>query len=103
MYATRINDGWEHRSVEVEKRPNYTTKQWEFTRMDTGEIYKTKAMSFDDLQVAFPFLDAEKLNNSAPEEAQDQPDDGGMLNGKMSTVSGFVPQPRIPELTTATE
>lgn len=76
VLSRTINDGFESRSVPIRKEPNYRTKQWEFVRLDTGEIYKTQAMSADDLQAAFPFLDSSPLNGEPVEFDGDPVEDG---------------------------
>lgn len=43
-------DGAEDREVECTWRPNWTAKQWELVRDDTGEIVEEVTMSEEDLQ-----------------------------------------------------
>jgi len=53
LSATRLTSGYEMRSTKCEVRPDYAKKVWEYIRVDTGEIAKTKDMTADDLQMEF--------------------------------------------------
>ena len=49
--ATKINNGYEIRSTECEIIPDWDEKIWQTTRIDTGEIIKTREMTNSDLQM----------------------------------------------------
>lgn len=51
LAATKLNNGYEMRTIKCEMVPNWEGKVWEFIRVDTGEIAKTKKMTSDDLQM----------------------------------------------------
>jgi hypothetical protein len=49
--ATKLNNGYEMRTVKCEVVPNWDKKVWEYMRTDTGEKVKEEAMTADDLQM----------------------------------------------------
>ena len=49
--ATKLNNGYEMRSIKCEIVPNWDNKKWEFWRTDTQEFLRDKPMSSDDLQM----------------------------------------------------
>ena len=49
--ATKLNNGYEMRSIKCEVVPNYDKKVWEYLRTDTGEQTKEKPMTANDLQM----------------------------------------------------
>jgi len=51
--ATKLTAGYEMRSVKCQVTPNYEKKTWEYMRVDTGKMVKSKNMTTDDLQMKF--------------------------------------------------
>lgn len=51
--ATKLNSGYEMRSIKCEIVPNWGKKVWEYIREDTGTNAKEKPMTADDLQMQF--------------------------------------------------
>ena len=51
--ATKLNSGYEMRSVKCEIMPNWAKKVWEYIREDNGTVAREKAMTADDLQMQF--------------------------------------------------
>lgn len=51
LAATKLNNGYEMRTIKCEIVPNWDDKVWEHIRVDTGELAKTKKMTPDDLQM----------------------------------------------------
>ena len=51
LAAIKLTNGYEMRAIQCEIVPNWDKKVWEFMRVDTGELAKTKQMSSDDLQL----------------------------------------------------
>lgn len=49
--ATKLNNGYEMRTIKCEIVPNYNKKVWEYLRTDTGEKVIEKAMTANDLQM----------------------------------------------------
>jgi isopenicillin N synthase-like dioxygenase len=49
--ATKLNNGYEMRTIKCEVIPNWKKKVWEYWRVDIGTIAKTKPMTADDLQM----------------------------------------------------
>ena len=49
--AKAIRDGSELREVDVIERPNYTIDQVELVRLDTSEVYETRAFEHDERQL----------------------------------------------------
>jgi len=48
--ATKINNGYETRTIKCEVIPDWEEKIWEYRREDNGLIEKTRKMTADDLQ-----------------------------------------------------
>lgn len=51
--ATKLNSGYEMRSIKCEIVPNWAKKVWEYLREDTGMVAREKPMTADDLQMQF--------------------------------------------------
>lgn len=51
--ATKLTASYEMRSTKCEVTPNYAIKIWEYRRVDTGVLVKTKKMTANDLQMEF--------------------------------------------------
>lgn len=51
--ATKLNSGYEMRSIKCEVIPNWDKKVWEYLREDTGTVAREKPMTADDLQMQF--------------------------------------------------
>ena len=49
--ATKLNNGYEMRTIKCEVVPNWDKKVWEYWRIDTDTIAKTKPMTANDLQM----------------------------------------------------
>jgi len=49
--ATKLNNGYEMRSIKCEVVPDYELKVFRYIRTDTNEIAKERRMSSDDLQM----------------------------------------------------
>lgn len=49
--ATKLNNGYEMRTVKCKNVPVWKKKVWECRHVDTNELFKTKPMSADDLQM----------------------------------------------------
>jgi hypothetical protein len=54
-----VTKGEEHRPVPVTKRANHERGLVEFVRLDTGEVYSSRAMSHDERQAGLFDEDAE--------------------------------------------
>jgi hypothetical protein len=52
--ATRVKDKYEYRMVDAEIIFDYEAKVKRFTRIDTGEVYKTIPLGDDELQIGIP-------------------------------------------------
>jgi len=48
--ATKLNNGYEMRSIECKINADYEEKLWRYIRQDTFEEVRTRKMSQDDLQ-----------------------------------------------------
>lgn len=55
LAATRVNNGYEMRSIKCRIEPDWDEKMWKYYRVDTEKLAKTKAMTSDDLQRKFDF------------------------------------------------
>lgn len=51
--ATKMTSGYEMRSIKCQVVPNWSEKNWEYIRVETGELVKRKKMTSDDLQMEF--------------------------------------------------
>ena len=51
LAATKMNNGYEMRSVKCEVVPNWNKKVWEYINVDTGLVVKEKDMTTNDLQM----------------------------------------------------
>jgi hypothetical protein len=51
LAATKMNNGYEMRSVKCEVVPNWKKKVWEYINVDTGLMVKEKGMTSNDLQM----------------------------------------------------
>ncbi|OEU62405.1 MAG: hypothetical protein BA867_09650 [Desulfobacterales bacterium S5133MH16] len=51
--ATKLNSGYEMKSIKCEIVPNWAEKVWESLREDNGEVARKKPMTSDDLQMQF--------------------------------------------------
>ena len=51
LSATKLNNGYEMRSIKCEVVPNWDKKVWEYWRIDISTIAKTKPMTANDLQM----------------------------------------------------
>ena len=49
--ATKLNNGYEMRTIKCEVVPDYESKVFRYIRTDTHEIAKERRMSSDDLQM----------------------------------------------------
>lgn len=49
--ATKLNNGYEVRTIKCEVVPCWEKKVWKYMRVDTGEMVKEKAMTANDLQM----------------------------------------------------
>ena len=49
--ATKLNSGYEMRSIKCEIVPRWDEKVWEHIREDTKTVARTKPMTADDLQM----------------------------------------------------
>lgn len=63
--SRRIRQGWELREVDVEQSFDEENKICSFTRIDSGEIFETRAMTASELQGELPYT----------EDADDEPID----------------------------
>ena len=52
--ATKLNNGYEMRTIRCVVEADYTTKEWIYRNEETGEVVKTKAMRSEDLQLQVP-------------------------------------------------
>ena len=51
--ATKVKDKYEFRMVSCEVVFDYETKEKSYTRMDSGEVFKTLPMTDEELQMKF--------------------------------------------------
>ena len=51
LSATKLNNGYEMRTIKCEVIPLWDKKVWEYRRVDNGEVAKEKQMSSNDLQM----------------------------------------------------
>lgn len=51
--ATKLNNGYEMKTIKCEVVPDWTNKIWKYIRTDNMEVLKEKGMTTDDLQMQF--------------------------------------------------
>jgi len=53
VLARRIQNGYEYRNVDCEEQYDFNEKEIRVVRLDTGEIFKSRPMTPDELQTNF--------------------------------------------------